>query len=163
MPGTGRAIVRDWLVMQTAGRWLAALVGAAALGVAAPLPASAVSAPVPAVEVLGEQEGAVPTTAAPTSVVTEIDDPESTRTVNRIIVALLVLGGVLLVLTAWFFVATKPLHPALEGLELMSSRRWATADAARRDRQLAKLHARRGPIDERLATVADRRYDPAGR
>jgi len=89
-------------------------------------------------------------TTPPSSAVEEFDDPGSTRTVNRIIAALLVLGGVLLAVTIWFWVSTKPLHPSLEALDLMSSRRWATASRPKRDRLLAKLHALRGPLDDRI-------------
>jgi hypothetical protein len=91
-------------------------------------------------------------TTPPSSVVTQIDDPASSRTINRIIAALIVLGGVLLAVTVWFWIATKPLHPALESLDLMSSRRWARGSEAKRAQQLERLHGSRGALDDRIVT-----------
>jgi hypothetical protein len=140
-----------------------ALAAALVIGGAVPLAAAASTARPEAISAspIGPASPAVPAqaTTAPstitTSVVEEIDDPASTRTVNRVIAALLILGAVLLAVTIWFWIATKPLHPALEGLELMTHRRWARAKPAKRQRMLDRVHRNRGQVDERIvpATV----------
>lgn len=154
------SILRDWTPMRKRSRRtpkVLALAAALAIGTVSPAAAALATRP-PAVHVVSAVRHAVVLAAAvtaqasapTTSVVTEVDDPASTRTVNRIIAALLVLGVVLLGVTVWFWVATRPLHPSLEGLDLMSSRRWSHADSGKQQRMLDKVHNGRGIVDERV-------------
>ena len=59
---------------------------------------------------------------APTSAV-EVGDPESTRRINRLIVALLGLAVLFAAITVWFWRVTRPVGAHLEGLEIMGHRR----------------------------------------
>jgi hypothetical protein len=113
--------------------------------------AAPTSAPTTAAAVagIGEAGGATVTTLAAEG--GSINDTASTRTVNRIIMALVVLAAVLAAVTFWFWRATAPLNPALEGLEMMSSNQWWRASPTKREQLLAKVHSGRGPIDERFA------------
>ncbi|HEX9259269.1 MAG TPA: hypothetical protein VF855_07005 [Acidimicrobiales bacterium] len=68
-----------------------------------------------------------------------IDDPESTRAVNRIIASLLALAGLLVLLMLGYWHFTKPVEPVLERLEVMGSRRFRKADPVRRARLLDRV------------------------
>src|SRR5262245_27418530 len=78
-------------------------------------------------------------------------DKASTRTVNRIVLALLALGGLVLVLTMWLWRTSKPVPRHLDALDAMGSRQWRRASVAARSTMLAPVHERRGEIrDEEL-------------
>jgi hypothetical protein len=106
--------------------------------------------------------GAQVTTAPPTSVATAVTsdpspgsqsagDTESSRTVNRIVLALLAMAALLLVLLVWLWRTTKPAASHLDGLDAMGSRRWRNSSSERRAVILAPVHERRGEIrDEEL-------------
>ena len=59
---------------------------------------------------------------APTSAV-EVGDPESTRRINRVIVALLGLAVLFAAITVWFWRVTRPVAAHLEGLEIIGRSR----------------------------------------
>ena len=140
---------------------LALAVGAG--GVVVTVDAPAVAAPVPAV-VVPAQATTTPAdpdvTVTGTSVVSQIDDPVSSRRVNRIIAALLGLAALVLVLTIWFWRSTAPLHPALDGVDLMSTRGYLKAKPARREAMLDRLGRRRGDLTDRVVPEASRLKDP---
>jgi hypothetical protein len=87
------------------------------------------------------------TTAPPTTVV-RTGDTASSRTVNRIVLALLALAGLLLALTLWLWRSTKPRPVHLDALDAMGSRRWQRGSTAARAAMLAPVHERRGEIRE---------------
>ena len=104
---------------------------------------SATSAPAPVAS-------ATATTAARTG------DTASSRTVNRIVLALLAMGGLLAILTVWLWRVSKPKPNHLDGLDAMGSRRWRTATPERRAAILGPVHLRRGEIrDEDLVAAPE--------
>ena len=87
---------------------------------------------------------------APATTAAPINDSTATRLVNRIIFGLV--GGALLIafLTFWYWRSTKPVPPALDGLDLLSTRKWLRAKPDKRVRLLAEYHAKRGPVAEEV-------------
>lgn len=65
---------------------------------------------------------------APVDASLDINDAASTRTVNLIVAALVALGVGVLGLAGWYWVTTRPVAPALLGLEVVGSRRFRRAD-----------------------------------
>ncbi len=128
--------------MQVAVRSAIAVVVVSVLAVAAfVLPAAAQTSgtPVPAAAT-----GAA--TTAPTA-----GDTGSSRTVNRIVLALLALAALLLVLAIWLWRTTKPVPSHLDGLDAMGTRRWRGASDEERASMLAPVHERRSELrDEDL-------------
>jgi hypothetical protein len=118
---------------------------AAAAPPALPIAAAATTVPVPS------------TVADPgltgTTIVEQIGDPAANRRVNRIIAALLGLAALVVLLTLWFWRATSPLHPALEAVDLMSTRRYWRATDEKRSAMLGKLAKRRSPADDRVVDL----------
>jgi hypothetical protein len=99
---------------------------------------------------------------SPSTTVARTGDTQSSRTVNRIVLALLALGGLLAVLTVWLWRTTKPKPNHLDGLDAMGSRRWRAASPERRAALLAPVHERRGEIrDEDLIAVPEANGDQA--
>jgi hypothetical protein len=98
-----------------------------------------------------------PVTAPPTTAAS-INDNRATQLVNRVIFILAALAVAVALLTIWYWRSTRPVPPALDGLDLMSSRRWLKGRPDKRSRMLTEYHTRRGPVpDETLARTA-----PAG-
>jgi hypothetical protein len=91
-----------------------------------------------------------PTTIAlvttPSVAAVRVNDTSSTRTVNGVIVGLLVLAGLVALLTFWFYKRTAPLPASLEVLEFMGRRSWRKAPAEARAAQLAALRAQIGEV-----------------
>ena len=119
------------------------------VGSAAPAPAqSATSAPTSVASATG-------TTVQPAG------DTSSSRTVNRIVLALLAMAGLLAILTVWLWRVSKPKPNHLDGLDAMSSRRWRTATPERRAALLGPVHLRRGEIrDEDLVAAPEPVHAP---
>lgn len=88
--------------------------------------------------------GASSPTAPVESVSASVDDGSSTRLVNRIIGALSALGIVMLATTVWLWRSSRPVAPHLEGLDLITKRRWLRAHDGRRDDLLASIRDGRG-------------------
>jgi hypothetical protein len=92
-----------------------------------------------------------PAASAPATTVARTGDTASSRTVNRIVLALLAMAGLLAIVTVWLWRASKPKANHLDGLDAMGSRRWRTATPERRAAILGPVHLRRGEIrDEDL-------------
>jgi hypothetical protein len=91
-------------------------------------------------------------------------DKQSSRTVNRIVLALLSLAGLLTILGFWLWRTTKPKPAYLDGLDAMGSRRWRSATPEGRAAILAPVHERRGEIRDDLVAepepVADTEPEP---
>ncbi len=87
--------------------------------------------------------GAEPVTT-PTSAPARVGDDSSTRRVNLAIAGLVALGVLVAALTVWFWLATKPIPPALEALDAMSKRRWLKSSHARREAVLHDVHVKLG-------------------
>jgi hypothetical protein len=125
---------------------IAVLVVSVLAVVASVLPAAAQTTGTPAPSVA---TGAA--TTAPSA-----GDTQSSRTVNRIVLALLALAALLLVLAVWLWRTTKPVPSHLDGLDAMGTRRWRNASGEDRASMLAPAHARRSDLrDEELIAPAD--------
>ena len=71
------------------------------------------------------------------------------------VAALIGLGVLIALLTFWYWRSTKPVPPSLEGVELMSTRKWLRGKPDKRARLLAEYHAKRGPVpEESIARVS---------
>jgi hypothetical protein len=144
MPAVLRCVILGMLLSAT-GLALGGVATVAAQTTTAP-PASTSANSVPATA----------TTAAPTT-----GDAKSSRTVNRIVLALLSLAGLLAILAIWLWRATKPKPSHLDGLDAMGSRRWRAASPEGRAALLAPVHERRGEIrDEQLIAEPDAAGEP---
>jgi hypothetical protein len=77
-------------------------------------------------------------------VANSINDASSSRTVNIIIGALAALGLLMLLVTIWLWRASRPVPPHLEGLDLITKRRWLHSDETRRDDLLGHIRHARG-------------------
>jgi hypothetical protein len=73
-----------------------------------------------------------------------INDHSSSRTVNIIIGALAALGLLMLLVAIWLWRASRPVPPHLEGLDLITKRRWLQSDVSRRDDLLGHIRHARG-------------------
>ena len=78
-------------------------------------------------------------------VANSINDRSSSRTVNIIIGALSALGLLMLFVAIWLWRASRPLPPHLEGLDLITKRRWLRSDTNRREHLLDSIREVRGP------------------
>jgi hypothetical protein len=74
-----------------------------------------------------------------------INDHSSSRTVNIIIGALTALGLLMLLVAIWLWRASRPVPPHLEGLDLITKRRWLRSDTNRREHLLDSIREVRGP------------------
>ena len=83
--------------------------------------------------------------------VNALGDQRSSRTVNLIIAVLAGLGLLMLAMTLWLWKTSRPVPPHLEGLELITKRRWLRADRTARDQQLKPLRDVRGTVPISLA------------
>lgn len=81
----------------------------------------------------------------PAMLAQELTDSEATRRVFLTVGGLLLLGLAMLIATVWWWRSTRPEHPALAPLEVMSERRWAKADGESRQ---SLIDARRRPVAE---------------
>jgi len=91
-----------------------------------------------------------PTTLAlvttPSVAAAQANDTSSTRTVDGVILGLLVVAGLVALLTVWFYRRTAPLPASLEVLEFMGRRKWRRAPDAERTAQLAALRSEIGEV-----------------
>ncbi|HEY1279564.1 MAG TPA: hypothetical protein VGF22_07840 [Acidimicrobiales bacterium] len=87
-----------------------------------------------------------PVAPAPATTIEPTGDTVSSRTVNRIVLALLAMAGLLAILTFWLWRVSKPKANHLDGLDAMGSRRWRAATPERRAAILGPVHLRRGEI-----------------
>ncbi len=71
------------------------------------------------------------------TIAADLSDGAADRRVYLAAGGLVLLGLVMTIATAWWWHATRPDDPALGPLEVMSRRRWLTADDAERRRMLA--------------------------
>lgn len=78
------------------------------------------------------------------TLVLAVGDSSSTRTVNRIIGGLVLLGVAMLVATIWAWRATRPIDQRLEGLDLITKRRWLKAAPDDRSALLQTVRDQRG-------------------
>jgi hypothetical protein len=90
-----------------------------------------------------------PVSVAPTTA-PSINDNKATTLVNRVIFALIGLAVLVALLTFWYWRATKPVAPAIDGLDLMSTRKWLRGKPDKRARLLSEYHAKRGPVPEEV-------------
>ena len=98
----------------------------------------------------------VPVASAAVTTAARAGDTASSRTVNRIVLALLAMAGLLAILTVWLWRVSKPKPNHLDGLDAMGSRRWRTAAPERRAAILGPVHLRRGEIrDEDLIALPE--------
>jgi hypothetical protein len=98
----------------------------------------------------------VPVASAAVTTAARAGDTASSRTVNRIVLALLAMAGLLAILTVWLWRVSKPKPNHLDGLDAMGSRRWRTAAPERRAAILGLVHLRRGEIrDEDLIALPE--------
>jgi hypothetical protein len=74
-----------------------------------------------------------------------INDRSSSRTVNIIIGALAALGLLMLLVSIWLWRASRPVPPHLEGLDLITKRRWLRSNTNRREHLLDTIREVRGP------------------
>jgi len=130
---------------------LGLLLSAAGLALAGVAPAAAQTTIAPPAATSAPAAEATATTAAPTT-----GDTRSSRTVNRIVLALLSLAGLLAILGIWLWRTTKPKPSHLDGLDAMGSRRWRAASPEGRAALLAPVHERRGEIrDDQVIAEPD--------
>jgi hypothetical protein len=116
--------------------------------------------PAPAIARISSSE-ATPA-SGPSSTARAGADPASTRTVDRIVVALVGLAALILLVTLWFWRSTKPKPRWLEGLDALGSRRWRRATPEERARLLATVHERHGEVrEEELIVPPEARPEPA--
>ena len=168
--------MRNWYVMRLApclavalatavggGALLAAPAGAATPLVAgAPLVAEAAAATtvpgvptIPTTVPLPTQSTSLTPVSAPPTTAAAINDAKATELVNRVVAALIGLGVLIGLLTFWYWRSTKPVPPSLEGVELMSTRKWLRGKPDKRARLLGEYHAKRGPVpEESIARVS---------
>jgi hypothetical protein len=78
-------------------------------------------------------------------VANSINDRSSSRTVNIIIGALAALGLLMFLVAIWLWRASRPVPPHLEGLDLITKRRWLRSDTNRREHLLDSIREVRGP------------------
>jgi hypothetical protein len=78
-------------------------------------------------------------------VANSINDQSSSRTVNIIIGTLVALGLLMLLVARWLWRASRPVAPHLEGLDLITKRRWLRSDENRREHLLDAIREGRGP------------------
>ncbi len=78
-------------------------------------------------------------------VANSINDRSSSRTVNITIGALAVLGLLMLLVAIWLWRTSRPVPPHLEGLDLITKRRWLRSDSNRREHLLDSIRKVRGP------------------
>jgi hypothetical protein len=98
----------------------------------------------------------VPVATAPAATGARAGDTASSRTVNRIVLALLAMAGLLAILALWLWRTSKPKPNHLDGLDAMGSRRWRSATPERRAAILGPVHLRRGEIrDEDLIATPE--------
>jgi hypothetical protein len=142
---------------------LAAPTGAATpLAAGAPLVAEAAAATtvpgvptIPTTVPLPTQSTSLTPVSAPPTTASPINDAKATELVNRVVAALIGLGVLIGLLTFWYWRSTKPVPPSLEGVELMSTRKWLRGKPDKRSRLLAEYHAKRGPVpEESIARVS---------
>jgi hypothetical protein len=74
-----------------------------------------------------------------------INDQSSSRTVNIIIGALAALGLLMFLVSIWLWRASRPVPPHLEGLDLITKRRWLRSNTNRREHLLDTIREVRGP------------------
>jgi hypothetical protein len=130
-----------------------ALLDAPALAANRPvIEASATTAPVaptvPTTLPLPTQSTSLTPVSAPPTTATAINDAKATQLVNRVVAALVGLAVLIALLTIWYWRSTKPVPPSLEGVELMSTRKWLRGKPDKRARLLSEYHAKRGPVPE---------------
>jgi hypothetical protein len=77
-------------------------------------------------------------------VANSINDKSSSRTVNIIIGALIALGLLMLLVAIWLWRASRPVPSHLEGLDLITKRRWLRSDENRREHLLDSIREVRG-------------------
>ena len=120
---------------------------------------------------------ATPAIPAPTTTAATAGDEASTRTVNRIILVLVVFAVLLLGMAIWFWRSTKPVPRHLDGLDVMGTRRWREGNPATRSTLLAPVHERRSderdddliaepepvPEEEPVAAAAEAEEEPTPR
>ncbi|HKA04039.1 MAG TPA: hypothetical protein VKD67_06900 [Acidimicrobiales bacterium] len=147
--------MRPALRRATLGMLLAAS-GLVVVGAGATAAAAQTTNPPPAATSAASSAPAGATTSAPAT-----GDARSSRTVNRIVLALLSLAGLLTILGFWLWRTTKPKPVYLDGLDAMGSRRWRSATPERRAAILAPVHERRGEIrDEDLVAEPELELEP---
>src|SRR5262249_27644115 len=78
------------------------------------------------------------------------NDSTATKLVNRVIFALVGLALLVALLTFWYWRATKPVPPAIDGLDLMSTGKWLRAKPDKRDKLLTDYHTKRGPVPDEV-------------
>ena len=162
--------MRNWYVMRLApclavalatavggGALLAAPAGAATplvaeTGVALVAEAAPTTVPgvptIPTTVPLPTQSTSLTPVSAPATTAPAINDAKATELVNRVVAALIGLGVLIALLTFWYWRSTKPVPPSLEGVELMSTRKWLRGKPDKRARLLGEYHAKRGPVPE---------------
>ncbi len=79
-----------------------------------------------------------------------VNDASSTHRLQLIAAGLALLGIVLIGFTIWYWRATRPEHRALAPLEVMSDRKWRSADTGEQRRSLDEVRAPDSPV---LATA----------
>ena len=83
--------------------------------------------------------------------VSSINDRSSSRTINIIIAALAGLGALMLAITLWVWKTSRPVPPHLEGLDLITKRRWLRSDHGQREQILEPLREARGSVPVSVA------------
>jgi hypothetical protein len=97
------------------------------------------------------------TTTSVAQTTTTVGDPGATRTIDRIVLTLLLLAVGLLVVGWWYARMTRPVASELEGLRVVGRRSFRRASPARRDRRLAPVRRRR--VDASETVVPDERLE----
>jgi hypothetical protein len=98
---------------------------------------------------------------APSTTAATAGDEASTRTVNRIVLVLVLFAIVLVGMAIWFWRATKPVPRHLDGLDMMGTRRWREGGAPERSALLAPVHERRSEErDDDLIAAPDPAAEP---
>jgi hypothetical protein len=76
-----------------------------------------------------------------------LDDPDARRTINLLIGILIGLAVLVLIVTAWFWRATRPVAAALEPLAAMSTRRFRRKSPDEQEGELHALHELKSATD----------------
>ena len=118
---------------------------------------------IPTTVPLPTQSTSLTPVSAPATTAPPINDAKATELVNRVVAALIGLGVLIALLTFWYWRSTKPVPPSLEGVELMSTRKWLRGKPDKRARLLGGVPRQAGRGTGGVDRQGGRRHGPGRR